>query len=52
MSYGSLSETVTLLHIARGAELISEGQLARARAEIGRICRMLSGLKRSALEAS
>ena len=52
MGYGSLSETVTLLHIACGAEFISKDQLARARAEIGRICRMLSGLRRSALEAS
>ena len=48
-SYGSLNEIATMLHIALGQGMIKADDLARARAEISRIGRMLSGLKRSAV---
>jgi four helix bundle protein len=49
IAYGSLNEIATMLHIARGQELITKDQLVEARAEILEMCRMLSGLRQAAL---
>jgi len=49
MAYGSLNEIATMLHIGRAQGLISDDELVDARSEILEMCKMLSGLRKSAL---
>ncbi len=49
IAYGSLSEVVTMLHIASQQAFLSERELADISAQASDMCRMLSGLRRSAL---
>ena len=49
IAYGSLSEIAAILQIAADQGLVSEGRLPQLRSEMQRMCRMLSGLRRSAL---
>jgi len=51
IAYGSLNEIVTMLHVAYGQRLVTDDQLAGTRSDVSDMCRMLSGLKRSALSA-
>jgi four helix bundle protein len=50
IAYGSVSEVVTILHIAFRQHFITGEQIKFLRADAARLCRMLSGLRRSALE--
>ena len=50
IAYGSLNEIVTILHIARAQELVNGAQLAQFRRQASDMCKMLSGLKRSAAD--
>ena len=52
IAFGSLNEVTTMLHIARGQNLISDEEFQRIRGEVSDIGRMLSGLKRTALTRS
>jgi len=50
MAFGSLNEVSTLLYIALDQELITQDRLSGPRSEIAVIGRMLSGLRRTALQ--
>ena len=52
IAYGSLNEIVTMLYIAHEQRLVTRDELASMRSNVADMCRMLSGLKRSALSAS
>jgi four helix bundle protein len=49
IAYGSLNEIVTMFYIAERQGFITPAQLVETRQEIGRMCRMLSGLRRKAI---
>jgi four helix bundle protein len=51
IAYGSLNEVATMLYIARMQEFVTEQELAAARKDILKMCKMLSGLRRTALQA-
>jgi len=51
IAYGSLNEIATMFYIGQAQGLIGDDELADARAEILEMCKMLSGLRRSALKA-
>jgi four helix bundle protein len=50
MAFGSLNEVATLLYIALDQEFITQDRLSALKSEIADIGRMLSGLRRTALE--
>lgn len=50
IAYGSVSEVVTMLHIATRQKFITRDEAEPLRSVAARLCRMLSGLRRSALE--
>jgi len=52
IAYGSLNEIITILHIAAGQGFIERQHLDQLKDEASEICKMLSGLKRSALDKS
>lgn len=49
IAYGSLNEVVANAHVARRQGYLSEEQLATVRSDAARLCRMLSGLRRSVI---
>ena len=50
MAYGSVNEVITILQLASRQRFITTEQLAPLRTLGARLCRMLSGLRRSALD--
>ena len=51
IAYGSLNEVVTILHIAAEQGLVDGERLHHLKSDASDICKMLSGLKRSAVAA-
>lgn len=49
IAFGSLNEVATMLYIAQGQGFINDDQFSLIRSEIADIGRMLSGLRRTAL---
>jgi four helix bundle protein len=50
IAFGSLNEVATMLHIALGQRLLESEQFTKLRSDISDVGRMLSGLRRSALQ--
>lgn len=50
IAYGSLNEIVTMLRIAQRESFVSQRQVETLRADAAKLCRMLSGLRRSATD--
>jgi four helix bundle protein len=50
IAFGSLNEIATMCHIALGQRFVGDTDLAHVRCEVSDIGRMLSGLRRTALD--
>ncbi len=49
IAYGSLNEQIAILHIAQRQGFVDAQQMGALRDDIATLCKMLSGLRRSAL---